>query len=156
MREGDSLVEEGAAPEHFAACARGLSRALRRALVLLDDCGLLAFLERALASGSPRRARDAAVEALAERLDRPDKYWKFNPNDIDERGFWPAYQEAYQAVLEKTSTEYAPWYVIPCDRKWYSRLAVTALLDEKLAGLSLQWPPADFDIEEQKRRLTQA
>lgn len=99
---------------------------------------------------------DEQKQRLAERLDRPDKYWKFNPNDIDERGFWPAYQEAYQAVLEKTSTEYAPWYVIPCDRKWYSRLAVTALLDEKLAGLSLQWPPADFDIEEQKRRLTQA
>ncbi|MGH3724044.1 MAG: polyphosphate kinase 2 family protein [Mycobacterium sp.] len=99
---------------------------------------------------------DEQKERLAERLDRPDKYWKFNPNDIDERGFWKAYQEAYQAMLEKTSTEYAPWHVIPCDRKWFSRLAVTALLDETLDGLNLTWPPADFDIEEQKRRLTQA
>lgn len=99
---------------------------------------------------------DEQKERLAERLDRPDKYWKFNPNDIDERAFWSAYQDAYQAVLEKTSTEYAPWHVIPCDRKWYSRLAVTALLDETLDGLNLSWPPADFDIEEQKRRLTQA
>lgn len=65
---------------------------------------------------------DEQKERLAERLDRPDKYWKFNPNDIDERAFWSAYQDAYQAVLEKTSTEYAPWHVIPCDRKWYSRL----------------------------------
>ncbi|CPV50041.1 polyphosphate kinase [Mycobacteroides abscessus] len=99
---------------------------------------------------------DEQKRRLAERLDRPDKYWKFNPNDIDERAFWPAYQDAYQAVLEKTSTAYAPWYVIPCDRKWYSRLAVTALLDETLDGLNLSWPPADFDIEEQKRRLAQA
>ncbi|OHU68647.1 PPK2 family polyphosphate kinase, partial [Mycobacteroides chelonae] len=84
---------------------------------------------------------DEQKERLAERLDRPDKYWKFNPNDIDERAFWSAYQDAYQAVLEKTSTEYAPWHVIPCDRKWYSRLAVTALLDETLDGLNLSWPP---------------
>ena len=53
---------------------------------------------------------------LAERLDRPDKYWKYNPADIDERKLWPKYQEAYQAVLDRTSTDYAPWYVIPCDR----------------------------------------
>ena len=99
---------------------------------------------------------DEQKKRLAERLDRPDKYWKFNPNDIDERAFWPAYQEAYQAVLEQTSTEYAPWHVIPCDRKWVSRLAVTALLDETLDSLNLSWPPADFDIEEQKRRLAQA
>lgn len=99
---------------------------------------------------------DEQKKRLAERLDRPDKYWKFNPNDIDERAFWPAYQEAYQAVLEQTSTEYAPWHVIPCDRKWFSRLAVTALLDETLDSLNLSWPPADFDIEEQKRRLAQA
>ncbi|TDZ96093.1 polyphosphate kinase 2 family protein [Mycobacteroides salmoniphilum] len=99
---------------------------------------------------------DEQKERLAERLDRPDKYWKFNPNDIDERAFWSAYQDAYQAVLEKTSTEHAPWHVVPCDRKWFSRLAVTALLDETLDGLNLSWPPAEFDIEEQKRRLAQA
>jgi PPK2 family polyphosphate:nucleotide phosphotransferase len=90
---------------------------------------------------------------LAERLDRPDKYWKFNPADIDERLLWPAYQEAYQAVLEKTSTEYAPWHVVPCDKKWYSRLAITELLIESLKSLNLKWPPADFDVEAQKERL---
>lgn len=99
---------------------------------------------------------DEQKKRLGERLDRPDKYWKFNPNDIDERAFWSAYQDAYQAVLEKTSTEHAPWHVVPCDRKWFSRLAVTALLDETLDGLNLSWPPADFDIDEQKRRLAQA
>ncbi|GAB2730970.1 polyphosphate kinase 2 family protein [Nocardia thraciensis] len=96
---------------------------------------------------------DEQRKRLAERLNRPDKYWKFNPNDIDERGFWPAYQEAYQAVLDRTSTDYAPWHVLPADRKWYSRLAVTELLIEALQNLKLDWPAAQFDVEEQKKRL---
>ena len=65
---------------------------------------------------------------LRERLERPDKYWKFNPNDVDERAKWPAYQEAYQAVLDRTSTEHAPWHVVPADSKWYARLAVGGLV----------------------------
>ena len=69
---------------------------------------------------------------LAQRLERPDKYWKYNPADIDERLLWPEYQEAYQAVLDRTSTDYAPWHIVPCDRKWYSRLAVIELLIEAL------------------------
>ena len=90
---------------------------------------------------------------LAERLERPDKYWKYNPGDLDERKLWPAYQEAYQALLDRTSTERAPWYVLPCDKKWYARLAVTELLIEALKGLELSWPPADFDVEAEKRKL---
>lgn len=93
---------------------------------------------------------------LAERLDRPDKYWKYNPADIDERLKWPLYQEAYQAMLDKTSTEYAPWYIVPCNRKWYSRLAVLELMIEALKGLDLQWPPAGFDVEAEKQRLKDA
>lgn len=90
---------------------------------------------------------------LAERLERPEKYWKYNPGDLEERKLWPAYQEAYQAMLERTSTERAPWYVVPCDKKWYSRLAVTELLIEALKGLDLSWPPPDFDVEAEKRKL---
>jgi PPK2 family polyphosphate:nucleotide phosphotransferase len=93
---------------------------------------------------------------LRQRLERPDKYWKFNPADIDERKMWPAYSEAYQAVLDKTSTQCAPWHVVPCDKKWYSRLAVTELLIEALTSLDLAWPPADFDVEAQKKRLAHA
>jgi len=93
---------------------------------------------------------------LAERLERPDKYWKFNPGDIDERLLWPAYQEAYQAMLERTSTDYAPWHVVPCDRKWYSRLAILELLIEALEALDLSWPPADFDVAAEKERLAKA
>jgi PPK2 family polyphosphate:nucleotide phosphotransferase len=96
---------------------------------------------------------DEQKKRLAERLERPDKYWKFNPGDIDERLLWPKYQEAYQVMLERTSTPYAPWHIIPSDRKWYCRLAITELLIEALKGLNMSWPAPDFDVEEQKRRL---
>ncbi|MFI6364547.1 polyphosphate kinase 2 family protein [Nocardia sp. NPDC050630] len=99
---------------------------------------------------------DEQKKRLRERLNRPDKYWKFNPADIDERGYWPAYQEAYQVVLDRTSTDYAPWHVIPADHKWFTRLAVTELLIDALEGLKLDWPPAQFDVEEQQRRLRRA
>ncbi|MFI6951996.1 polyphosphate kinase 2 family protein [Nocardia sp. NPDC050408] len=99
---------------------------------------------------------DEQKKRLRERLNRPDKYWKFNPADIDERGYWPAYQEAYQVVLDRTSTDYAPWHVIPSDHKWFTRLVVTELLIDALAGLKLDWPPALFDVEDQQRRLTRA
>lgn len=96
---------------------------------------------------------DEQKSRLSARLDRPDKYWKYNPKDVDERLMWPAYQEAYQAMLERTSTDVAPWHVVPCDRKWYSRLAILELLIEALEGLGLSWPPADFDVKVEKQRL---
>ncbi|MGA8048005.1 MAG: polyphosphate kinase 2 family protein [Dermatophilaceae bacterium] len=98
-------------------------------------------------SNEEQRAR------LAERLDRPDKHWKFNPGDIDERAHWDEYMEAYQAAIRRCSTEIAPWYVVPADRKWYARLAVLNLVDEHLAAMGLEWPSVDFDVEEQKARL---
>ncbi|MDB4913719.1 MAG: polyphosphate kinase [Gemmatimonadetes bacterium] len=90
---------------------------------------------------------------LMERLERPDKYWKYNPSDVDERMLWPKYMEAYQAVFDRCSTEHAPWFVVPADRKWYARLAITELLIEALTSLHLTWPPADFDVEGEKKRL---
>ncbi|MFC9663201.1 polyphosphate kinase 2 family protein [Nocardia sp. NPDC127606] len=99
---------------------------------------------------------DEQKSRLRERLERPDKYWKFNPSDITERAYWPEYQKAYQAVLDRTNTDYAPWYVLPSDHKWYARLAVTELLIAALAKLELDWPPADFDIAEQLRRLDES
>ncbi|QBJ95776.1 polyphosphate kinase 2 family protein [Rhodococcus sp. ABRD24] len=99
---------------------------------------------------------DTQKARLAERLERPDKHWKYNPGDVTERALWPQYQEAYQAMLDRTSTDYAPWYVVPCDRKWYSRIAVTELLIDALARLDLEWPPAEFDIEVEKERLARS
>ncbi|NMO00764.1 polyphosphate kinase 2 family protein [Gordonia sp. TBRC 11910] len=98
-------------------------------------------------------SKDEQKARLAERLDRPDKYWKFNPGDIDERAYWDAYLEAYQAVFDRTDTDYAPWHIIPANRKWFSRLAICELLITALENLDLSWPPADFDVEEQKKRL---
>lgn len=92
-------------------------------------------------------------ERLAERLERPDKYWKYNPGDIDERMLWPAYQDAYQTALERTSTAAVPWYVVPADRKWYARLAVRELLLTSLRDMALTWPPADFDVQGEQARL---
>ncbi len=92
---------------------------------------------------------------LLARLDDPTKHWKFNPGDIDERARWAAYQEAYEIALERTSTEAAPWHVVPADKKWYRNLAIGVLLRDALASLDLDWPPADYDIEEQRRRLVE-
>lgn len=90
---------------------------------------------------------------LAERLARPDKHWKYNPGDLDERGHWAAYMEAYEAALHRCSTPIAPWHVVPADTKWYARLAVTNLLLEHLEAMDPQWPAADFDVEGEQRRL---
>ena len=92
-------------------------------------------------------------ERLMERLERPDKHWKFNPGDLDTRSKWPAFQEAYADVFRLTSTEDAPWYVVPADKKWYSRLAITEILTRTLEDLDPQWPVADFDVEEMKKAL---
>ena len=90
---------------------------------------------------------------LMERLDRPDKNWKFNPGDVDTRSKWDDYQAAYQVMLVNTSTHYAPWHVIPADNKWYARVAVTELLAQALASLELTWPTVPWQVEDQKRRL---
>jgi PPK2 family polyphosphate:nucleotide phosphotransferase len=92
-------------------------------------------------------------ERLAKRLDRPDKYWKYNPGDVDERQRWDDYQVAYEAALTTCSTDEAPWYVVPADRKWYARWAVQQLLLDALEDIDPQWPPATFDVEHEKARL---
>ena len=98
-------------------------------------------------------SKDEQRERLAERLDRPDKHWKYSPGDIDERELWDDYQDAYQLAIERTTTPEAPWYVIPANRKWYARWAVYAILLETLRGLDPQWPDADFDVEAERARL---
>jgi PPK2 family polyphosphate:nucleotide phosphotransferase len=93
---------------------------------------------------------------LAQRLERPDKHWKYNPGDIDVRLRWDEYMQAYQYALSRCSTAQAPWYVVPADHKWYARWAVQQLLLDQLAALDPQWPPADFDVEAEKRRLAES
>ncbi|WP_418277706.1 PPK2 family polyphosphate kinase [Isoptericola jiangsuensis] len=90
---------------------------------------------------------------LGERLERPDKHWKYNPGDVDERMLWPRYMEAFQTVFDRTSTADAPWYVVPANAKWYARLAVQALLLDALEEIDPRWPAATFDVEQEKARL---
>ncbi len=96
---------------------------------------------------------DEQKARLMARLDDPAKHWKYNPGDIDERAFWPKYMEAYEIALRRTSTDIAPWYVVPSDHKWYARLAVQQLMLDALRGLRLEWPKADYDVEAEKKRL---
>ena len=96
---------------------------------------------------------DEQKARLQERLDRPEKNWKFNPGDIDERQHWPAYQEAYQVALSRTSTPDAPWYVVPANHKWYARWAVQGLLLDALRDLKPEYPAVDYDVAAEKKRL---
>jgi len=98
-------------------------------------------------------SREEQKARLTQRLERPEKHWKYNPGDVDERLLWDQYQEAYQIALERTSTADAPWNVVPADHKWYARLAVQRLLIDALSGMSLDWPAADYDVEAEKARL---
>lgn len=96
------------------------------------------------------------LERLTARLDDPTKYWKYSPTDLDERKFWPQYMDAYQRVFDKTSTESAPWYVVPADKKWYARLAVQEILIQALGALDLTWPTGDYDLDTERARLKDA
>jgi len=90
---------------------------------------------------------------LLARLDNPAKHWKINPSDIDERGHWPAYQLAYQVLLERCSTDVAPWHLVPADRKWYRDWALAHLLLETLQGMELSWPTPELDLEGMRAAL---
>jgi PPK2 family polyphosphate:nucleotide phosphotransferase len=90
-------------------------------------------------------------ERLAARLEDPTKHWKYNPGDLHERSFWNDYQAAYQDALSRCSTEHAPWHVVPADRKWYRDWIVANLLADAFTRIDPRYPPADFDVEEQRR-----
>lgn len=90
---------------------------------------------------------------LAARLANPEKYWKYNPSDLDSRSKWPAYMQAYGDALERCNPDHAPWFHVPSDRKWYRNWAVAQLLKETLAEMDLTWPAADFDVTAEKARV---
>jgi PPK2 family polyphosphate:nucleotide phosphotransferase len=82
---------------------------------------------------------------LLARIDDPEKHWKYEPGDLKERGFWDAYQKAYEEAIRQTATEAAPWYVIPADDKRNMRLLVAAVLREELLALKPEWPKVTND-----------
>jgi PPK2 family polyphosphate:nucleotide phosphotransferase len=87
---------------------------------------------------------DEQKERLQTRLDDPDRHWKFRLGDLEDRKHWDEYMEAYEDVLNKTSTEYAPWYIVPANHKWFRDWVISSVLVETLEGLNMQYPePAE-------------
>lgn len=91
-------------------------------------------------------SKDEQRERLQERIDDPKKRWKWNPGDLDERRRWDDYQVAYEEAIAATSTEWAPWYVVPADRNWYRDLVVSEVLVATLDALGIQLPAGDPGI----------
>ncbi|MDV8146642.1 polyphosphate kinase 2 family protein [Arthrobacter sp. B10-11] len=91
-------------------------------------------------------SRDEQKARLLARLDDPSKHWKYSTGDLKERAFWDDYMAAYQAAIDNTHTDVAPWHVVPANKKWYARIAVQQLLLQAMEDLHLEWPVADFDV----------
>lgn len=102
-------------------------------------------------------SKDEQRSRFLKRLREPDKYWKFAAADLSERGFWDQYMEAYESMLNATSTAWAPWYVIPADHKWATRALVSTVLSRTIRKLKLSYPevsPANkAQIDEARRQL---
>ena len=85
-------------------------------------------------------SKNEQKKRFIDRLDAADKHWKFSANDVREREYWKDYQDAYEEMIQHTATQEAPWYVIPADNKWFTRVAVAAAVVESLASLDLHYP----------------
>jgi PPK2 family polyphosphate:nucleotide phosphotransferase len=87
--------------------------------------------------------KEEQMKRLQERLDDPTKHWKFSSYDVRERRFWGEYMKAYQDVLEKTSTQWAPWYLVPSNHPWFRDLVISSVIVEQLKGLGMRYPKLD-------------
>ena len=93
-------------------------------------------------------SKEEQKKRFLERIDRPEKNWKFSTADAKERAFWDDYQQAYEDCLNRTSTEWAPWFVVPADNKWFTRLTVSAIIVRTLKQLNLRYP----EVSEERRQ----
>src|SRR5690606_13081035 len=98
-------------------------------------------------------SRDEQKKRFLERLDDPDKNWKFSAGDVRERGHWKDYMRAYEDAIRHTAAEHAPWYVVPADSKWFTRAVVAAAIIDGLSSLGLEYPRVD---EAKKQELEAA
>jgi len=96
-------------------------------------------------------SRNEQKKRFMARLDRPDKHWKFSPSDVHERKFWDEYMHAFQEAIRATASEHAPWYIVPADNKWFTRLLVAAAIVEAVEKLDLTYP----SVDSKKRRELQ-
>jgi PPK2 family polyphosphate:nucleotide phosphotransferase len=93
-------------------------------------------------------SREEQARRFLQRIDHPKKNWKFSASDVRERRHWDDYQRAFDAMLSETSTRWAPWYVVPADHKWFSRLATAAALVVKLNAVNPKYPPSRVDRDQ--------
>lgn len=98
-------------------------------------------------------SKEEQTQRLLARLDDPTKHWKYNPNDVLERQLWDDYQAAFQEALVRCSTDAAPWYVVPANRKWHRDWLVSHLLLETLEAINPQYPPSTLDVAVEKARV---
>ena len=96
--------------------------------------------------------KDEQLKRLHDRLDDPTKQWKFSINDVNERQSWSRYTEVFESMLGDTSTDYAPWMVVPANRKWFRNLLVSELLLRTLADLKMDWPRPTEDLSQIRLR----
>jgi PPK2 family polyphosphate:nucleotide phosphotransferase len=98
-------------------------------------------------------SKEEQKQRFLDRIAEADKHWKFSASDVKERGFWDDYQMAYSEAIENTSTKNAPWYIVPADKKWFTRIAVSEIIIEKLESLDLHYPKVS---EEHCKNLLEA
>jgi len=98
-------------------------------------------------------SKDEQKNRFMRRLEIPEKNWKFSEADVKERQFWPDYQKAYEEAIQHTATEVNPWYVIPADNKWYSRLLVSEIINERLKAMDLAYPTVTDDRKAEFKRI---
>jgi PPK2 family polyphosphate:nucleotide phosphotransferase len=101
-------------------------------------------------------SKEEQKKRFLERIDEPDKNWKFNAGDVAERMLWDKYMDAYEDAIRSTSTEHAPWYVVPADKKWFTRLVVAHAIDEALSGLKLVYPKVEAAAIEEMKKAREA
>lgn len=98
-------------------------------------------------------SKEEQKQRLLARLEDPNKHWKFSPGDLDDRALWTSYMKAYEDVLSKTSTEEAPWWIIPADRKWYRDLIAATIFVNETQKLKLEFPKVAFDPSPYRSKL---
>ena len=98
-------------------------------------------------------SRDEQRKRFLERLDKPEKHWKFSPADVGERAHFAAYMSAYEDMIRHTATDVAPWYVVPADRKWFTRLVVSAAIIEAIQSLDPRFPEVDETVRAEFKKL---
>ena len=102
-------------------------------------------------------SKDEQKQRFLQRIDDPEKNWKFSAADVYEREFWDDYMKAYEKAIQETSTEKCPWYVLPADKKWFTRIAISAIILDTLKSLKLKYPVLPKEekakLEEAKRKL---